>query len=218
MTVCISAFRWVPPFAQGFVKDLRVRWALAEAGIPFVVKLIDASDQGSEQYRAWQPFGQVPAYRDDDVELFESGAIVLHIAHKSEVLAPKDLAGRARVSSWIFAALNSIEPPAQNFIQLVADNASEPWAEALGEPLRAKLRSRLSALSASLGQNEYLEDRFTAGDLMMTTVLRELVDSGVLAEFPVLDAWRQRCEARPAFASALEAQLKVFREHAPVAV
>ncbi len=218
MTVYISAFRRVPPFAQGYVKDLRVRWALAEAGIPFVVTLIDASDQGSEQYRAWQPFGQVPAYRDNEVELFESGAIVLHIASKSDVLAPKDVAGRARVSSWIFAALNSIEPSAQDFIQLIENSSGEPWADALRKPLLAKLRLRLSALSTSLGHKAYLEGTFTAGDLMMTTVLRELVDSGVLAEFPVLDAWRQRCEARPAFASALEAQLKVFREHAPVAV
>lgn len=216
MTVCISAFRWVPPFAQGYVKDLRIRWALAEAGIPFVVTLIDASDQDSEQYRAWQPFGQVPAYRDDDVELFESGAIVLHIAHKSEVLAPKDLAGRARVSSWIFAALNSIEPPAQAFIQLIENNTGESWADSLREPLLAKLRLRLSALSTSLGHKQYLEGRFTAGDLMMTTVLRELVDSGVLADFPALDAWRRRCETRPAFVDALEAQLEVFREQAPV--
>ena len=212
MTAEVAAFRWVPPFAQGFVRDLRVRWALEEAGLPYSVALIDLDSR--DDYRAWQPFGQVPAYRDDEVEMFESGAIVLHIAAKSPALSPGDAAGRARMTTWVFAAMNSVEPHAQNFIQL-DDNAGEDWAKAYRERVEAALMGRLNALSAWLGERDYLEDRFTAADLMMTTVLRELVDSGMLARFSNLDAYRARCEARPAFAVALEAQMQVFRENAP---
>jgi glutathione S-transferase len=214
MTAEIVAFRWVPPFAQGFVRDLRLRWALEEAGLPYRVTLIGLEERTSETYRRWQPFGQVPAYRDETVELFESGAILLHIAAKSEALAPPDPAGWARVTSWVIAALNSIEPHSQAFIQL-DDNAGEDWAKAQRERVEAALMERLGALSAWLGEKDYLEDRFTAGDLMMTTVLRELVDSGMLARFPNLDAYRARCEARPAFAVALEGQMQTFRDHAP---
>jgi glutathione S-transferase len=199
----VSAFRWVPPFAQGYVRDLRVRWALEEAGLAYGAALVDQQLCASPDYRRWQPFGQVPAYRDGEVELFESGAIVLHIANRSETLAPKDEAGRARVTAWVIAALNSVEPYAQIVIQL-----KESRIEAL-------LHSRLASLSTWLEGTEYLEGRFTAGDLIMTTVLRELVNSGTLTKFPALDAYRQRCEARPAFGRALEAQLKVFRENAP---
>jgi glutathione S-transferase len=212
MTAEVAAFRWVPPFAQGFVRDLRVRWALEEAGIAYQATLIDLASR--DDYRQWQPFGQVPAYRDDEVEMFESGAVVLHIAAKSQALSPADAAGRARMTTWVIAALNSIEPHSQNFIQL-DDNAGEDWAKAYRDRVEAALMGRLSALSAWLGSRDYLEDRFTAGDLMMTTVLRELVDSGMLARFPNLDAYRARCEARPAFAAALEAQMQVFRDNAP---
>ena len=212
MTAEVASFRWVPPFAQGFVRDLRVRWALEEAGLPYSATLIDLSSR--EGYRAWQPFGQVPAYRDDEVEMFESGAIVLHIAAKSEALAPRDPAGQARMMTWVVAALNSVEPQAQNFIQL-DDRAEEEWAKARRAEVEADLVSRLTSLSAWLGDKDYLEGRFTAGDLLMTCVLRELVDSGMLARFPNLDAYRARCEARPAFGVALEAQLQVFRDNTP---
>jgi glutathione S-transferase len=201
----VSAFRWVPPFAQGYVRDLRVRWALEEAGLPYQAALVDQKICASADYRSWQPFGQVPAYRDDGVELFESGAIVLHIAGKSEALAPRDEAGRARTTAWVIAALNSIEPFAQIVIRLKESRAQM-------EPI---LEARLGALAACLDGKEYLEGRFTAGDIVMTTVLRELVDSGVLARFPVLDGYRRRCEARPAFGRALEAQLQVFRDNQP---
>ena len=218
MTIQVTAFRWVPPFAQGYVKDLRVRWALEEAGLVYEVVLIDPRVQASPDYRRWQPFGQVPAYRDGEVELFESGAIVLHIAARSQKLTPADAAGPAKVSAWVIAALNSIEPHAQNFIQFadrVGDRAGETWATTHLAQLEAVLTGRLAALSAWLGERPYLEHRFTAGDLMMTMVLRELVDSGVLARFPMLDAYRQRCEGRPAFVKSLEAQLQVFRDNAP---
>jgi glutathione S-transferase len=215
MTMTLTAFRWVPPFAQGYVRDLRIRWALEEAGLPYAVTLIDPQVQASADYRQWQPFGQVPAFRDDEVEIFESGAIVLHLADKSEALAPKDPAGRARVTTWVIAALNSVEPQAQALVHLDGFHAGEPWIEGARPSAQAGLERRLAALSEWLGEKPYLEGRFTAGDIVMTTVLRELVEDGVLKRFPNLDAYRQRCEARPAFGRALEAQLQTFRENEP---
>jgi glutathione S-transferase len=215
MTIQVTAFRWVPPFAQGYVRDLRVRWALEEAGLPYEATLIDRQVLASARYREWQPFGQVPAYKDDEVELFESGAIVLHIAAQSEALAPRDAAGRARASTWVIAALNSIEPHAQNLIELDAFHAGEAWAQERRPQAAAMLDQRLAALAAWLGAKDYLEGRFTAGDLIMTTVLRELVDCGALAPFPALDAYRRRGEARPAFGRAMEGQMRTFRENAP---
>jgi glutathione S-transferase len=215
LTIQVTAFRWVPPFAQGFVRDLRVRWALEEAGLPYEAKLIDLQAQGSDDYRRWQPFGQVPAYRDDEVEMFESGAIVLHIAAKSEALAPRDVAGRARVTTWVVAALNSVEPAVSELGAIDVFHAGEAWTKERRPQVEATLMERLASLEAWLDGKEYLEGRFTAGDLIMTTVLRELVESGVLSKFPILDAYRQRCLARPAFSRAMEAQMKPFRENAP---
>ena len=215
MTIQFTAFRWVPPFAQGWVRDLRVRWALEEAGLPYEVILIDGDTQG---YRRWQPFGQVPAYRDDEVEMFESGAIVLRLAAKSEVLAPRNEAGLARVSTWIFAALNSIEPQAQTLVQLDSFYAGEAWVAGRRPSAQVNLDARLTSLSNALGDKPYLEDRFTAGDIVMATVLRELEACGALKRFPNLDAYRARCLARPAFAKALQDQLQTFRENAPASV
>lgn len=214
MTIQVTAFRWVPPFAQGYVRDLRVRWALEEAGLPYEAVLLGLPP--SESYREWQPFGQVPAYKDDEVEMFESGAIVLHISEKSTALAPVETAGRARVTTWVIAALNSIEPHVQDVVHLDVFHAGEAWTKERRPQVEATLKGRLAALSAWLGEKEYLEGRFTAGDLVMTTVLRELVDSGILSQFPTLDAYRQRCEARPAFGRAIEAQIRPFRQNAPV--
>ena len=213
MTIQFTAFRWVPPFAQGWVRDLRIRWALEEAGLPYEVVLIDSS---VENYRDWQPFGQVPAYRDGEVEMFESGAIVLRLAGMSEKLAPRTEAGLARVSTWIFAALNSIEPQAQTLVQLDGFYAGQPWIEGRRPSAQANLNAQLTSLSNALGDKDYLEGRFTAGDIMMATVLRELEACGVLKKFPNLDAYRARCLARPAFAKALEDQLQTFRENEPV--
>lgn len=215
MTIHVSAFRWVPPFAQGYVRDLRVCWALEEAGLPYEATLIDGQLQKSGSYREWQPFGQVPAYRDDEVEMFESGAIVLHLAARSEALAPRDEAGRARVTTWVIAALNSVEPHVQNLVHLDVFHAGEAWTKERRPQAEAMLNGRLAALSAWLEGRDYLEGRFTAGDLMMTTVLRELADTEVFSRFPLLDAYRRRCEARPASGRALEAQMRPFRENAP---
>lgn len=211
----VSAFRWVPAFAQGYVRDLRVRWALEEAGLPYEATLIDPKVQASPDYREWQPFGQVPAYKDEEVDMFESGAIVLHIAEKSEALAPADAAGRARVTTWVIAALNSVEPHVQSLTQIDVFHAGEAWTKERRPQVEAILKGRLAALSDWLGGKDYLEDRFSAGDLIMTTVLRELVGSGLLKQFSNLDTYRERCEARPAFRRALEAQLQPFRDFAP---
>lgn len=215
MTATLTAFRWVPPFAQGYVRDLRVRWALEEAGLPYEVVLVDQKMLGTAEFLAWQPFAQVPAYRDGEVEMFESGAIVLHIAGKSAALAPEDAAGRARVASWVLAAVNSMEPHIEELAGLDVFHAGEAWVEGRRPQAAAMVERRLSRLAAWLGDRDYLEGRFTAGDLMMTTVLRNLVNNGVLARHPALDAYRRRCEARPAFGRAMEAQLATFRANAP---
>lgn len=216
MTIHLSAFRWVPPFAQGHVRDLRVRWALEEAGLPYEAALIGPADQASDSYRAWQPFGQVPAFRDGEVELFESGAIVLYLSRRSEALAPADEAGRARVASWILAALNSIEPQVGQLALTDIFHKGEAWTAERRPQIVAMVEKRLQQLEAWLGEKEYLEGRFTAGDLLMACVLREVPDD-ILARYPRLETYRARCLARPAFRRALDAQMQPFRENAPAA-
>jgi len=211
----VSAFRWVPPFAQGLVRDLRVRWALEEAGLRYEERLIGREDQSSESYRRLQPFGQVPAYEEDGLELFESGAIVLHVAERSEALLPADPEARARAKTWMFAALNSVEPHIQHLGELDAFYPNEEWAKLRRPSALKAVQTRLANLASWLGDRDYLEDRFTAGDLLMTTVLRILRRSDMLAEIPALDSYRQRCEARPAFQKALAAQMAAFAANAP---
>lgn len=214
MTNQVAAFRSVPEFAQGFVRDLRVRWALEEAGLPYEAVLLDLDDKESDSYRAWQPFGQVPAYRDDAVEMFESGAIVLHIAERSEALAPKDPAGRARMMTWVIAALNSVEPFMWSLTDFDGEGAGEAWASKRRAELEDALDRRLAPLERRLAKQDYLEERFTAGDLVMSTALREAIAFASLTRYPALAAYVERCTVRPAFARALEAQMKPFREHA----
>lgn len=212
----VSAFKWVPPFARGLVRDLRVRWALEEAGLPYRARLIDFDDRETAAYRALQPFGQVPVYRDGELAMFESGAIVLHIAAGAPALMPPDQDGRARATAWLFAALNSIEPPIQNLAELDLFNADQEWARLRRPGLVAFVEQRLRELAASLGDSDYLEaGGFTAGDLMMVTVLRNLRHTELMAQFPTLAAYQARCEARPAFQKALAAQLGDFVELEP---
>jgi glutathione S-transferase len=213
----ITAFQWVPPFAQGVARDLRVRWALEEAGIDYSEKLLAPGEQNSAGHRAMQPFGQVPVYEEGKFTLFESGAIVLHIGEKSPVLLPVDPAKRARAITWMFAALNSVEPPVQNLVSIDLFYASEEWAKQRRPGAEKMVQSRLQALAASLAGRDFLEDEFTAGDLLMSTVLRFLRDTSMIAEIPVLAAYQARCEARPAFQRALAAQLVPFKIHAPAA-
>jgi glutathione S-transferase len=211
--ITVSAFRWVPPFARGLVRDLRVRWALEEAGLPYEARLIGPDDQKSADYRTMQPFGQVPAYQEDGLVLFESGAILLHIADRSEVLMPKDAKARARMTVWMFAALNSIEPHIQNLTAIDLFHADQDWAKARRPGALQLAESRLKSLSDWLAGREYLEDnRFTVADLLMTTVLGIPRHCDLLAQYPTLDAYRLRCEARPAFKRALDAQIADFDE------
>jgi glutathione S-transferase len=215
--ICITAFKWVPPFAQGLVRDLRVRWALEEAGLPYTEKLLGFGEQNLPAHRAVQPFGQVPVYEEDGLTLFESGSIVMHIAQKSPALLPADAAGRARTLTWMFAALNSVEPQVQNLIAIDLFFANEEWAK-LRRPGAEKMAlGRLGGVAASLENRDYLEDRFTAADLVMTTVLRLLRHTSIVKDMPVLAAYQARCEARPAFQRALAAQLAHFEKNEPKA-
>lgn len=211
----VTAFRWVPPFAQGLVRDLRVRWALEEAGLPYEERLIGPEDQKSADYRLQQPFGQVPVYEENGLVLFESGAIVQHIAERSEVLMPTEPHARARTKTWIFASLNSLEQHVQNFTSLDLFYAKEEWAKLRRPSALEMLQGRLQSLAHWMEGKEYLEGRFTAGDLMMSSVLRILRHTELLSKYPVLEAYQKRCEARPAFQKALAAQMAPFAKNAP---
>lgn len=218
--ISLTAFRWVPPFAQGLVRDLRVRWALEEAGLPYKERLIGPEDQGTADYRRLQPFGQVPVYEESDgagggLKLFESGAIVLHIAQRSEALMPAEPASRARAVAWMFSALNSIEPHVQNLAIIDLFSAGQEWATLRRPAAVQMVEKRLADLEDWLGDRDYLEDRFTAGDLLMTSVLRILRHTELVAQRPTLLAYQKRCEARPAFQKALADQLAPFAANAP---
>jgi glutathione S-transferase len=206
----LSAFRMVPPLAQGLVRDLRVRWALEEAGLSYQEMLIGPQDQATPAYRALQPFGQVPAIETDDLKLFESGAIVLHIAEKSSVLMPADPKGKARTVAWVFAALNSVEPWIWNLAELDLFHAGETWVQARRSAALDRVHKRLDALEQWLGGRAYLEGRFTAGDLMMVTVLRILRHTDIVSARPLLGPYMERCEARPAFRKAMADHLRPF--------
>ena len=210
--ITISAFHWVPPFARGQVRDLRVRWALEEAGLPYRTRLLEQGDQDKPDYRKLQPFGQVPILEEDGVVLFETGAIVLYIGERSETLLPKDPAARARATQWLIAALNSIEPFVMNVALIDLFYADQEWAKLRRPSAVEFLAKRLAGLSNALGDKPYLDgDRFTAGDLMMSTVLRILRHTDIVTNDKRLAAYVERCTARPAFQRALAAQLGDFR-------
>ncbi|MGN6154189.1 MAG: glutathione S-transferase family protein [Sphingomicrobium sp.] len=210
----ITAFRWVPEFAQGVVRDLRARWALEEAGLDYKVRLLD--QERPPEYLKEQPFDQVPVLRDGDLQIFESGAIVQYIGEKSEALLPSDTAGRFRAIQWTYAAVNSVEPALMNVVLVDVFYANEEWAK-LRRPGAADFaRLKLRRISDWLGDKQWLEgDRFTIGDLMMVTVLRLLRHTDMVAEFPSLAAYLNRGESRPAFKRALADQLAVFAANEP---
>lgn len=211
--ITISAFEWVPDFARGQVRDLRARWALEEAGLPYRTRLLGMGDQDKPEYRALQPFGQVPILEEDGFSLFESGAIVLYIAERSEGLLPKDAQGRARATQWVIAALNSIEPSLMQVALIDLFFVNEEWAKLRRPGAVEFAQKRLGGLSAALGDKLYLDgERFTAGDLMMASVLRILPD--LTNEHANLAAYVERCTARPAFRRALDAQLGDFKQAA----
>ena len=216
-TLTLTAFRWVPPVAQGLVRDLRVRWVLEEAGRPYRVRLIGPEDQKSAAYRALQPFGQVPAIEDGELRLFESGAIVLHVAEGSPTLLPTEASARLRARTWMFAALSTVEPP---ILALNVLGMSGPRSDGVGavrDEVSARVDTRLDSLAAFLADKDYLEGGFSAADLLMTTVLRALRDTDKVASRPVLAAYERRCESRPAFAKALADQLAAFAQNTPAA-
>lgn len=210
----ISAFRWVPQFAQGLVRDLRVRWALEEAGLDYRVRLLDRVRP--IDYLKDQPFDQVPCFNDGIVQIFETGAIVQYIGEKSETLLPRDPQGKFSAIQWTFAALNSVEPAVQHRVLLDSFYAEQEWAKLRKPSADEFARLKLKRVSDRLKDNPWLEgDRFTIGDLMMITVLR-LADRGrLLGGTPNLVDYVARGEARPAFKTALEDQLATFREHQP---
>ncbi|MBS0536203.1 MAG: glutathione S-transferase family protein [Proteobacteria bacterium] len=213
--ITISAFRWVPDFARGQVRDLRVRWALEEAGLPYRTRLLEQGDQDKDEYRALQPFGQVPIFEEDGFTLFETGAIVLHIGERSANLLPEDANGRARARQWLIAALNSIEPFVMNVALIDSFYQNEEWAKLRRPGAVAFVERRLAALSKALGDKPHLDgERFTAGDLMMATVLRILHRTDLVTRDARLAAYLERCLGRPAFKRALDAQLGDFRDAA----
>jgi glutathione S-transferase len=213
----LTAFRWVPPFAQGLVRDLRVRWALEEAGLPYEEHLLAQGEQNSLAHRALQPFGQVPVYEEGDLKLFESGAIVMHLGERCPALLPLDPVERARARTWMFAALNSVEPHVQHLVAIDLFFANEDWARQRRPGAEKMVQSRLDGVATALAGGEYLQREFTAGDLLMTSVLRFLRHTTLVSERPALAAYQARCEARPAFQRALTSQLAPFERYAPAA-
>jgi glutathione S-transferase len=210
MIPTITAFENSPDQGQGQARDMRVRWALEEVGQPYDVRLVSFARLKKAEHRALQPFGQIPTYEEGDLALFETGAIVLHIAETHAGLLPNDANGRARAIMWMFCALNTIEPPIVEEEMTGYVEADKPWYEARLPIMHDRIRRRLGELSLRLGDVDWLDGAFSAGDLMMVMVLRRLNGSDLLAEFPKLLAYVARGEARPAFKRAFSAQLEVF--------
>jgi glutathione S-transferase len=210
----ITAFRWVPEFAQGVVRDLRARWALEEAGLDYRVRLV--GQERPPEYLLEQPFDQVPCFSDGQVRIFETGAIVQYLGEQSEALLPRDPQGRYRAIQWTYASLNSVEPAILNLLLIDIFFAGEEWAK-LRRPGAAEFaKGKLKRVSDWLGDKTWLEgDRFTIGDLLMVTVLRFLRHTDLVAQFPNLDAFVNRGEARPAFQRALADQLAVYAANQP---
>lgn len=211
----ITAFKWVPDFAQGFVRDLRPRWACEEIGLDYSERLLGL--ERPESYFAEQPWGQVPVIKDDGVQMFESGAILLHIAEKDERLMRRDPQSRASTISWLFAAYNSVEPLFFELGNIDLFSKGEQWAELRRPGLVEFLGQRLDRLAAALDDKQWLLGEFSVADIAMVTVLREGKEDDVIRSRPSLAAYVDRGEARPAFGRAIEAQLAVFRENEPVA-
>jgi len=210
MTPTITAFERSPDRGRGLARDMRVRWALEEVGQPYDVRLVSFGAMKAPAHLALHPFGQIPTYEEGDLVLFESGAIVLHIATRHPGLLPDDSDGRARAITWMFAALNTVEPPILERSMAVILERDEPWFEARLPRLDDNIRQRLDALSHRLGGADWLDGAFSAGDLMMASVLLRLRSSGILDGYPALAAYVARGEARPAYQRAFAAQLAVF--------
>ncbi|MCR4267911.1 glutathione S-transferase family protein [Nitratireductor sp. ZSWI3] len=210
MNPTITAFERSPDRGNGLARDMRVRWALEEVGQPYEVRLLSFKAMKEPAHRTLHPFGQIPTYEEGDLALFESGAIVFHIAERHAGLLPGDAHARARAITWMFAALNTVEPPIFERSLAMILERDEPWYEQRLGALEDSIRKRLGDLSRHLDDGDWLDGAFSAGDLLMVTVLRRLNGSGMLEEHPNLAAYVARGEARPAYKRAFEAQRAVF--------
>jgi glutathione S-transferase len=214
MTITITAFAQSPDRGRGLARDMRVRWALEEASQPYEVRLLSFGAMKEPAHRALHPFGQIPTYEEGDLVLFESGAIVFHIAARHAGLLPDDANARARAITWMFAALSTVEPPIIELSSAMLLERDKPWQEARRPILVARVHDRLGELSRRLGDADWLDGAFSAGDLLMVTVLRRLDGSGLLESYSNLRAYIARGEARPAYRRAFDDQLAVFNGQA----
>jgi glutathione S-transferase len=209
MTITITAFERSPDGGKGLARDTRVRWALEEVGQPYEVRLVSFRALKEPAHLALHPFGAIPTYEEGDLALFETGAIVFHLAERYAGLLPHDANARARAITWMFAALNTVEPPILEFSYAKVLERDKPWYEERLPLVQERVRGRLTPLSTRLGDADWLDGAFSAGDLMMVSVLLRLKPSGFLAEFPKLAAYVARGEARPAYQRAFAAQLAI---------
>ncbi|MFA6116788.1 MAG: glutathione S-transferase family protein [Sphingomonas sp.] len=210
MTITITAFESSPDRGKGLARDMRVRWALEEVGQPYDVRLVSFAEMKQPAHCALHPFGQIPTYEEGGLALFETGAIIFHIADRHAGLLPDEPNARARAITWMFAAVNTVEPPILDLVTVKLLEGDKPWAEQRLSLVQDRIRARLADLSAYLGDAEWLDGAFSAGDLMMVTVLLRLSASGLLVEYPNLAAYVARGEARPAYQRAFADQLAVF--------
>jgi len=209
MTIVITAFERSPDGGKGLARDMRVRWALEEVGQPYEVRLVSFRAKKEPAHRRLHPFGLIPTYEEGDLVLFETGAIVLHIAEHHRGLFPDDANARSRAITWMFAAVNTVEPPILELVTAKFAEGNEPWAEQRLPLVKERIRDRLAELSARLGDADWLDGDFSAGDLMMVSVLLRLRASGLLDEFPRLAAYVARGEARAAYERAFAAQWEI---------
>ena len=210
MKPTITAFAASPDQGRGLARDMRVRWALEEGGQPYDVRLVSFREMKEPAHLALHPFGQIPTYEEGDLAIFETGAIVFHVAQRHAGLLPEDANARARAITWMFAALNTVEPPIVELEQAPYAEGDKPWHAERMPMLEDRVRVRLDQLSRRLGDSDWLDGAFSAGDLMMVMVLRRLEGSGLLDEYPTLSAYIARGEARPAYKRAFDDQLAVF--------
>ncbi|MGY5776505.1 glutathione S-transferase family protein [Rhizobium sp. LEGMi135b] len=210
MTITITAFEKSPDRGRGLARDMRVRWALEEVGKPYEVRFLSFKAMKEPAHLALHPFGQIPTYEEDGLALFESGSIIFYIAERHAGLLPDDAKARARAITWMFAAVSTVEPPIIDRANTRIQERDQPWYEQRLSMADERIRQRLNELSDRLGSADWLEDAFSAGDLLMISVLLRLKDSGILQEYQNLSAYVARGEARPAYRRAFDAQLAVF--------
>jgi glutathione S-transferase len=217
MNPTITAFKESPDRGQGLARDTRVRWAFEEVGQPYDVRLVSFKEMKEPPHLALNPFGQIPTFEDGDLALFETGAIIFHIAERHAGLLPDDTNARARAITWMFAAVNTVEPPILEFANAKLLEGNKPWNKDRMPLVIERVQSRLAQLSAHLGKSDWLDDAFSAGDIMMVHVLQRLKPSGILDAFPNLAAYVARGEERPAYKRAFAAQRAVFTASTQVA-